>query len=99
MINAGFNQIDSFYRSNPYFRQCILCAYYGWAGSGGNCFEEQILHLHAKNERFELMLNTGLINIDDTFNFLILDGKCYNLNVFTDWEKVEAEIIIRLQKV
>lgn len=99
MINADFNQIDSFYRSNPSFRQCILCAYYGWAGSSGNCFEEQILQLHAKNARFELTINTGLINTYDTFNFLILDGKRYNLNVFPDWAKVEAEIIIRLQKV
>ena len=95
MIKATFEQIDHFYTQNGHFNRHVLSAYYGWNGTGYR-LDEEFLHLHAKNDRFELMVDTDLICDYDEENYLVLDGRRHLLNDFDSWEQVEEEINKRL---
>lgn len=92
MINATFKQVDKMYRLNPKFRQTIICSYYGQYGHDNNDF----IYIHAKNARFELVVDTMLIDEWDDFNYLTIDGVRHSLNEYDSLEQVEAEINKRL---
>lgn len=88
MINATFKQVDNMYRLNPRFRQTIIHSYYGKYGHNNKDF----LYIHAKNVKFELVVDTVLIDEFDDFNYLTIDGVQHSLNDFDSWEQVEVEI-------
>lgn len=92
MIKANFEQVDKMYRLNPKFRQTIIHSYYGQYGHDNKDF----IYIHVKNARFELVVDTALIDEWDDFNCLTIDGVRHFLNDFESWEKVEAEINKRL---
>lgn len=92
MINATFEQVDKMYRLNPKFHQTLICSYYGKYGHNSKDF----IYIHAKNARFELVVDTGLIDEWDDFNYLTIDGVRHSLNEFDSWEQVEVEINKRL---
>lgn len=92
MINATFEQVDKMYRLNPKLRQTIIRSYYGKYGHDNKDF----IYIHAKNVRFELVVDTGLIYEWDDDNYIILDGVRHPLNDFASWEQVEVEINKRL---
>ena len=92
MTNATFKQVDKMYRLNPKLRQTIIHSYYGKYGHDNKDF----IYIHAKNARFELVVDTALIDEWDDFNHSILDGVRHSLNAFDSWEQVEEEINKRL---
>ena len=96
MRNVTFNDIDTMYRLNARFNRTVVCAYYGWHGHGNNYKEHEFLYVHAKNERFELVVDTSLLEENDDFNYLVLDGKKHLLNEFKTWKDVEVAIVSRL---
>ena len=97
MIKATFEKVDKMYRLNPHFRDTITFSYYGSYGHGMNCRNDTpFMYIHAKTDRFELVVDTALFGEWDDFNYLMLDGRRYLLNDFDSWEQVEAEINKRL---
>lgn len=92
MINATFEQVDKMYRLNPKFRQTIICSYYGKYGHDNKDF----IYIHAKNTRFELVVDTALIDEEDGFNYVTIDCVRHSLNDFDSWEQVASEINKRL---
>lgn len=97
MIKANFEQVDNMYRNNQRFCKTIVefddvpvvedeRAYY----------DKGYLRIRAKNERFELLVDTDFLDERYDYNYLILDGVRHSLNDFDSWEQVEFEINKRL---
>ncbi len=99
MINATFEQVDNMYRHNPRFRKTILNpdSVYEPVREGVDCHcKKDYICIHAKNDRFELFVNTDFLDERYDYNYVILDGVRHSFNDFDSWEQVEAEIVKRL---
>lgn len=97
MINATFEQVDNMYRHNPLFRKTIFEFDDVPVVEGESAYSDKgYLRVRAKNDRFELLVDTDFLDDRYDYNYLILDGVRHSLNDFDSWEQVEAEIVKRL---
>lgn len=97
MIKANLEQVDNTYRNNPRFRKTIFDFDDVPVVEGESVYSDKgYLRIRAKNDRFELLVDTDFLDECHDYNYLILDGVRHSLNDFDSWEQVEEEINKRL---
>ena len=101
MTSITVNEIDEFHRMNPKFRDCETVYTEFLIGNGVNLHDAKpVLDVHASNERFELKIDTQMLNWelanecspDETTNYLIIDGVKRRLSEYDSWTSVSEAI-------
>ena len=101
MTSITVNEIDKFHRMNPKFRDCETVYTEFSIGNGVNLSDAKpVLDVHASNERFELKIDTQMLNWelanecspDETTNYLIIDGVKRRLSEYDSCTSVSEAI-------
>ena len=101
MTSITVNEIDEFHRMNPKFRDCETVYTEFLVGNGVNIYDDKpVLDVHASNERFELKIDTQMLNWeldnecspDENTNYLIIDGVKRRLSEYDSWTSVSEAI-------
>ena len=101
MKSITVNEIDEFHCRNSKFRDCETVYIETLVGNGVNMYDAKpVLDVHASNERFELKIDTQMLNWelaneclpDETTNYLIIDGVKRRLSEYDSWTSVSEAI-------